>query len=243
MAEKMKAQVFYEAEKMQHGESRPIPQVSDIDVLVRVKNCGVCGSDVSYYYGFSPVGTATGKGPIVLGHEFTGEVVEVGAIAEEHGAFQARRSCRGQSGAALQCLLCLRQRPYQPVHQPLRAGRHGRRRASPNMPLALHRPVQAARQRQLRGRRLHRAVRLRSLRRQEAGHRARAVCGRLWARPHRLDDGADGQVRGRRQGCPDRHARLPAGSGPRSGAPTTCSTQVTPKSPYYAKDLKEPSRM
>ena len=75
MAEMMKAQVFYEAEKMQL-EQIPIPHVSDIDVLVKVKNCGICGSDISYYYGYSPVGTATGKGPIVLGHEFTGEVIE-----------------------------------------------------------------------------------------------------------------------------------------------------------------------
>ena len=86
MAEKMKAQVFYEAEKMQL-EDRPVPRVSDVDVLVRVKNCGVCGSDISYYYGYSPVGTATGKGPLVLGHEFTGEVVEVGSVAKSMKLF------------------------------------------------------------------------------------------------------------------------------------------------------------
>jgi threonine dehydrogenase-like Zn-dependent dehydrogenase len=86
MAEKMKAQVFYEGEKMQL-EERPIPRVSDVDVLVRVKNCGICGSDISYYYGSSPVGTATGKGPIVLGHEFTGEVVEVGSVAKSMKLF------------------------------------------------------------------------------------------------------------------------------------------------------------
>ncbi len=87
MPEMMKAQVFYEAEKMQLEEI-PIPHVSDIDVLVRVKNCGVCGSDISYYYGLSPVGTATGKGPLVLGHEFTGQVVEVGAVAKAANLFK-----------------------------------------------------------------------------------------------------------------------------------------------------------
>jgi threonine dehydrogenase-like Zn-dependent dehydrogenase len=87
MAEKMKAQVFYEAEKMRM-EELPIPKVTDIDVLVRVKNCGICGSDISYYYGLSPVGTATGKGPLVLGHEYTGEVVEVGAVAKSMKLFQ-----------------------------------------------------------------------------------------------------------------------------------------------------------
>jgi len=87
MPEKMKAQVFYEAEKMEL-EELPIPAVSDIDVLVRVKNTGICGSDLSYYYGQSPVGTADGKGPLVLGHEFTGEVVEVGAVAKSMNLFQ-----------------------------------------------------------------------------------------------------------------------------------------------------------
>jgi threonine dehydrogenase-like Zn-dependent dehydrogenase len=78
MAEKMKAEVFYEAEKMEL-EERPVPHVSDSDVLVRVKNCGVCGSDIQYYFGYAPMDTPSGKGPIVLGHEFTGEVVEVGS--------------------------------------------------------------------------------------------------------------------------------------------------------------------
>ena len=58
--------------------------MGDADVLVKVKNCGICGSDISYYYGFSP----TGKMPIVLGHEFTGEVVEVGAIPKSMGLFK-----------------------------------------------------------------------------------------------------------------------------------------------------------
>ncbi|GAJ05524.1 unnamed protein product, partial [marine sediment metagenome] len=75
MADKMKAQVFYEAEKMKLEEIL-IPEVTDIDVLVKVKNVGICGSDISYYYGLSPLGTSTGKGPLVLGHEFTGEVTK-----------------------------------------------------------------------------------------------------------------------------------------------------------------------
>jgi threonine dehydrogenase-like Zn-dependent dehydrogenase len=83
MAEMMKAQVFSAAEKMDMAEL-PVPVVGDADVLVRVKNCGICGSDISYYFGLSP----TGKMPIVLGHEFTGEVVEVGAIARGMGLFK-----------------------------------------------------------------------------------------------------------------------------------------------------------
>jgi threonine dehydrogenase-like Zn-dependent dehydrogenase len=83
MTELMKAQVFYETEKMELRDV-PVPTVGDADVLVRVANCGVCGSDISYFYGLSP----TGKMPIILGHEFTGEVVEVGAIARNMGLFK-----------------------------------------------------------------------------------------------------------------------------------------------------------
>ncbi len=86
MKGKMKAQVFYEAEKMKLEEI-PVPEVGPIDVLVKVKKVGICGSDISYYYGLSPVGTATGKGPLVLGHEFTGEVVEVGDVPAMLGLF------------------------------------------------------------------------------------------------------------------------------------------------------------
>jgi threonine dehydrogenase-like Zn-dependent dehydrogenase len=87
MAEKMKAQVFYEAKKMELEEI-PVPEVTANDVLVRVKNCGVCGSDISYYFGLSPVDTPTGKGPLVLGHEYTAEVVEVGAVPKSMNLFQ-----------------------------------------------------------------------------------------------------------------------------------------------------------
>ncbi len=87
MPETMKAQVFYEAEKMKL-ERLPRPTISDIEVLVKVRNVGICGSDISYYYGLSPVGTPTGKGPLVLGHEFTGEVVEVGSVPKSMGLFK-----------------------------------------------------------------------------------------------------------------------------------------------------------
>ena len=76
----MKAQVFYEPEKMAL-EDRSIPQVSGNDLLVKVRSVGICGSDVAYYFGMSSLETENGKGPLILGHEFTGEVVEIGSSA------------------------------------------------------------------------------------------------------------------------------------------------------------------
>ncbi len=87
MEGKMRAQVFYEAEKMKL-ERIDIPKVMDDEVLLRVKACGICGSDMSYYFGHSPLGTKDGKGPLVLGHEFCGDVVEVGRIPASKGLFK-----------------------------------------------------------------------------------------------------------------------------------------------------------
>jgi len=87
MAATMKAQVFYEPNVMKL-EDVPIPQIADDEVLVRVKACGICGSDIAYYYGASSLETPTGKGPLILGHEYTGEVVEVGAIPKASKLFK-----------------------------------------------------------------------------------------------------------------------------------------------------------
>lgn len=48
--------------------------VGNLDVLIRVKAAGICGSDVHAYSGTHPFR----KPPMVLGHEVSGKVVEVG---------------------------------------------------------------------------------------------------------------------------------------------------------------------
>ncbi len=88
MAKSMKAQVFYDKEDMRL-EDRPVPTIADDEVLVRVEAVGVCGSDLAYYYGESPLETADGKGPLILGHEVSGEVVEVGKFPGDRGLFKA----------------------------------------------------------------------------------------------------------------------------------------------------------
>lgn len=62
---------------------RPDPVLSsDHDVIVRNRACGVCGSDV-HLFTPTPDGYLNlpyfARAPIALGHEFAGEVVEVGA--------------------------------------------------------------------------------------------------------------------------------------------------------------------
>ncbi|MHC4276069.1 MAG: zinc-dependent dehydrogenase [Planctomycetota bacterium] len=52
-------------------EERPVPQAGPGELLVRVMASGVCGSDVMEWYRIK-------KAPIILGHEITGEIAEVG---------------------------------------------------------------------------------------------------------------------------------------------------------------------
>ncbi|NLC41076.1 MAG: alcohol dehydrogenase catalytic domain-containing protein [Clostridiaceae bacterium] len=87
MTGKMKVQNFYEPLVMKY-EEHDIPEIAENEVLVKVMACSICGSDVSYYFGDSPLGTADGKGPLYLGHEMSGEVVKVGAIPAKSGLFQ-----------------------------------------------------------------------------------------------------------------------------------------------------------
>jgi len=59
----------------------PDPTPGPKDVIIKVKACGICGSDVHFYetdkdgYILYPGLT---KFPVVIGHEFSGEIVEVG---------------------------------------------------------------------------------------------------------------------------------------------------------------------
>jgi L-iditol 2-dehydrogenase len=53
-------------------ESLPIPEIGEGEVLFRVANCGICGTDIKkIHHGFV-------NPPQILGHELAGTVVEVG---------------------------------------------------------------------------------------------------------------------------------------------------------------------
>ena len=51
----------------------PKPNISNTDVLIRVKSVGICGTDIAIYKG-----TYKKNLPLILGHEFSGVVEEVG---------------------------------------------------------------------------------------------------------------------------------------------------------------------
>ena len=55
-----------------------MPVIQDDEVLVKMEYCGVCGSDV-HYFRFGGIGRRKVTFPYVLGHECTGEVLEIGS--------------------------------------------------------------------------------------------------------------------------------------------------------------------
>jgi (R,R)-butanediol dehydrogenase/meso-butanediol dehydrogenase/diacetyl reductase len=80
----MKAALWYGVKDVRVEEIEE-PKVLEGTVKVKVKWCGICGSDLHEYLGgpiFIPVGQphplSKNVAPVVLGHEFSGEVVEVG---------------------------------------------------------------------------------------------------------------------------------------------------------------------
>lgn len=72
----MKSAVFYGKHDLRVEESA-MPKVGAEDVLIKVKACGICGTDVHIYEGDK--GAAEVTPPTILGHEFSGVVAEVGA--------------------------------------------------------------------------------------------------------------------------------------------------------------------
>lgn len=73
MEGKMQAAVLHSLGNFE-TEFVDIPQIDENEVLIKVVYCGICGSDV-------PRAMISGarKYPLILGHEFTGVVAEIGA--------------------------------------------------------------------------------------------------------------------------------------------------------------------
>ncbi len=68
----MRAVVFEDTRRVVYREDYPQPVAAAGEVLVRVKYCGLCGTDLHNY------SHKMYQTPLVMGHEFSGEVVSVG---------------------------------------------------------------------------------------------------------------------------------------------------------------------
>lgn len=74
----MKALVLKEYKVLEYANFDD-PQMGHNEVLVQIKACGICGSDIHGYDG------STGRRipPIIMGHEASGEIVAVGSSVKE----------------------------------------------------------------------------------------------------------------------------------------------------------------
>lgn len=69
----MKAAIFLGKGKIETRELE-IPKLRDGEILIKVMACGICGTDVHIYH--DAPGATKPTVPVILGHEFAGEVVE-----------------------------------------------------------------------------------------------------------------------------------------------------------------------
>ncbi|MCA9027519.1 MAG: L-threonine 3-dehydrogenase [Planctomycetaceae bacterium] len=74
----MKALVKAKAEPGLWLEDVPEPEIGINDVLIRVEKTGICGTDL-HIYNWDEWAQKTIPVPMVVGHEFVGEIVEVGS--------------------------------------------------------------------------------------------------------------------------------------------------------------------
>ena len=97
----MKALLLTEYKKLEYVDF-PEPEYGAHDLLVRVRACGICGSDIHGYDG----STGRRKPPLIMGHEASGEIAAVGSAVTDmkvgdRVTFDSMISCG-------QCFFCSR---------------------------------------------------------------------------------------------------------------------------------------
>jgi D-arabinitol dehydrogenase (NADP+) len=96
----MKA-IVYDAPRQFQYKDVPDPKIRPDDVLVRIDACGVCGTDLHIHEGeFSPAF------PLIPGHEFTGQIVEIGSAVDR--LKEGQRVVGNSNEACGKCFYCLR---------------------------------------------------------------------------------------------------------------------------------------
>jgi threonine 3-dehydrogenase len=58
-------------------QEKPVPQISNNDVLVKIRKTGICGTDM-HIYKWDAWAEKTIKPPLTIGHEFVGEIAAIG---------------------------------------------------------------------------------------------------------------------------------------------------------------------
>ncbi|WP_297105469.1 L-threonine 3-dehydrogenase [uncultured Devosia sp.] len=83
MSNMMRALVKAKAEPGIWMERVPVPEIGPNDVLIKVKKSAICGTDV-HIYNWDQWAQKTVPVPLVTGHEFVGEIADVGSAVTEY---------------------------------------------------------------------------------------------------------------------------------------------------------------
>lgn len=81
MTNEMKALVKAKPEPGLWMQTRPVPEIGPDDVLIRIRKTGICGTDI-HIWNWDDWAARTVPVPLVTGHEFAGEIVEIGRNVE-----------------------------------------------------------------------------------------------------------------------------------------------------------------
>ena len=73
-------------------QTAPVPEIGPDDVLIRINKTGICGTDI-HIWNWDTWAQKTVPVPLIIGHEFAGEIVELGRNVE---GLELGQRCSGE---------------------------------------------------------------------------------------------------------------------------------------------------
>ena len=92
MTKMMKCLVKTKADEGLWMEERPVPEIGPDDVLIRINKTGICGTDI-HIWNWDEWAQKTVPVGLITGHEFAGEIVEIGRDVDD---LQIGQRCSGE---------------------------------------------------------------------------------------------------------------------------------------------------
>jgi len=101
----MKALIKKNKEKGFALEEVKIPKVKPGNLLVKIKSASICGTDIHLYNSSNMINTWNIKLPLLIGHEISGEIIEIGSNTE-NSSFNFKTGDRIAVDSHLHCKVC-----------------------------------------------------------------------------------------------------------------------------------------
>lgn len=92
MTNEMKALVKAEPREGLWLQTAPVPEIGPDDVLIKINKTGICGTDI-HIWNWDEWAQKTVPVPLITGHEFAGEIVELGHDVKD---IQLGQRCSGE---------------------------------------------------------------------------------------------------------------------------------------------------